>query len=527
MKTKTTSIKLEYIMISMTLLLLILFVCSVGITFAQNQAPQISNFNLSITGSVLTIQYDLFDFENDDVNISLHVKNNEEITYSINTSSATGDLNMVTPGTGKSVEWNFADELTYSTDYTIKLVAEDMAEIDIQSIVNQVDSNNLKSDLEFIEGIRHRNTGPNHLQATRDFIEQRLTDYGLNSTIQDFDFGSYTGKNYIGTKTGTIDDEYIYICNGHYDSGSLTPGADDNGSGVVGFLEAARILSNYNFKKTIKFIGFDLEESGLKGSYAFVQENVSPEEQIAGVLDFEMIGYYTEEPNTQTLPNGFNLLFPDEFAEIENDSSRGNFIANVGVVNQNDWELAYDNAAEMYVPELRVITFVAPENWELIAPDLGRSDHGPFWLADFPAVMLTGTAEFRNPHYHLPSDTVGTLSFTFMSNVVKAAVATLAEEAVIHNSSFVEETIYITITSITENRLVKNLKAFPNPTNGILNISASSQIKSLELFSIYGQQIEVKSGSDYVDLTNLSPGLYLLKVVDVYGNYGNLRVEKN
>ena len=180
----------------------------------------------------------------------------------------------------------------------------------------------------------------------------------------------------------------------------------------------------------------------------------------------------------------------------------------------------------MYVPELRVITFVAPENWEIVAPDIGRSDHGPFWQADHPAVMLTGTAEFRNPHYHLPSDTVGTLNFTFMSNVVKAAVATLAEEAVIHNSSFVEETFYIT-TSITENRLVKNLKAFPNPTNGILNISASSQIKNLELFSIYGQQIEVKSGSDYVDLTNLSPGIYLLKVVDVYGNYGNLRVEKN
>ena len=62
-----------------------------------------------------------------------------------------------------------------------------------------------------------------------------------------------------------------------------------------------------------------------------------------------------------------------------------------------------------------------------------------------------------------------TLNFAFMSNVVKAAVATLAEEAGIHNSSFVEEPIYITLTSIAENKLIKNLKAFPNPTNGILN----------------------------------------------------------
>jgi len=527
MKSKTTLIILAYIKISLTRLLLFLFVCSAGITFAQNQAPQISNYNLSVTGSVLTIQYDLFDLENDDVYISLHVKNNEEITYSVNTSSATGDLNMVTPGTGKSIEWDFAGELPYSGSYTVKLVADDLAEIDIQSIVDQVDSNNLKSDLEFIEGIRHRITGPDHLQETRDFIEQRFTDYGLNGTIQDFDFGTYTGKNYIGTKTGTIDDEYIYICDAHYDSQTNTPGADDNGSGVVGFLEAARILSNYNFKKTIKFIGFDLEEAYLIGSTAYVEENISPEEQIAGVLNFEMIGYYTEEPNTQSLPAGFNLLFPVQYAEIENNSFRGDFIGNFGVVNQNDWEMAYDNAAETYVPELKVITFVAPENWETVAPDLGRSDHGPFWQAGHPAVMLTGTAEFRNPNYHLPGDTIGTLNFTFMLNVVKAAVATLAEEAIVHNSNFVEDSINITLTSIAENRLVKNLKAFPNPTNGILNISAKGQIKSLKLFNIYGRQIAVKSGYDYVDLSSLSPGLYVLKVVDIYGNYGILRVEKN
>jgi len=527
MKTKTTTITLAYINISMTSLLLILLVCSAGITFAQNQAPQITNYNLSVAGSVLTIQYDLFDLENDEVFISFHVKNNEEITYSINTSNATGDLNWITPGTGKSIEWDFSDELPYSGDYTIKLVAEDTIEIDIQSIVNQVDSNNLKSDLEFIEGIRHRNTGPVHLQETRDFIEQRFTDYGLNVAIQDFDFGTYTGKNYIGTKTGTTDDEYIYICDAHYDSQTNTPGADDNGSGVVGFLEAARILSNYNFKKTIKFIGFDLEEAYLIGSTAYVEENISQEEQIAGVLNFEMIGYFSEEPNTQSLPAGFNLLFPVQYAEIENNSFRGDFIGNFGVVNQNDWEMAYDNAAETYVPELKVITFIAPENWETVAPDLGRSDHGPFWQAGHPAVMLTGTAEFRNPNYHLPGDTIGTLNFAFMSNVVKAAVATLAEEAEIHNSSFVEESINITLTSISENRSLKNLQAFPNPTNGILNISVDSQIKSLELFSIYGKRIEVKSGYDYVDLSNLSPGLYVLKVVDVYGNYTNLRVEKN
>jgi aminopeptidase YwaD len=44
-------------------------------------------------------------------------------------------------------------------------------------------------------------------------------------------------------------------------------------------------------------------------------------------------------------------------------------------------------------------------------------------------VMLTDTADFRNPHYHQPSDTFETLNLVFMSSVaagVTAAVLALA-----------------------------------------------------------------------------------------------------
>jgi Zn-dependent M28 family amino/carboxypeptidase len=47
------------------------------------------------------------------------------------------------------------------------------------------------------------------------------------------------------------------------------------------------------------------------------------------------------------------------------------------------------------------------------ARHFARSDHLPFWLAGLPALQLTDTADFRNPHYHRPSDTLDTLDFAF------------------------------------------------------------------------------------------------------------------
>jgi hypothetical protein len=75
-----------------------------------------------------------------------------------------------------------------------------------------------------------------------------------------------------------------------------------------------------------------------------------------------------------------------------------------------------------------MIPLVVPGRGELL-PDTRRSDHAAFWDHDYPAVMLTDTANFRNPHYHRPSDTIDTLNLTFLSHVtlaVTAAVGALA-----------------------------------------------------------------------------------------------------
>lgn len=69
--------------------------------------------------------------------------------------------------------------------------------------------------------------------------------------------------------------------------------------------------------------------------------------------------------------------------------------------------------------------FLPLDGWVL--PETRLSDHASFWDAGLPALMVTDTAFFRNPNYHLPSDAIDTLDFTFMAQLVKILEVALLE----------------------------------------------------------------------------------------------------
>lgn len=419
-----------------------------GIISAQNQAPVILSMNANIDwpNQNLTIQYTVEDAENDPLEVSLFFSKDGGKTYSLSgTVPATGDIGFpITPGGAMlhTINCDVQTLIGIASNFTVKLVADDKQPIDILSIVNEVDSVRLRADLEFVQGVRHRTAGTAHLNAVRDSMKHLFSEYGLYSEEQTFNYtGGYTGRNIIGSNPGTAQAEKVVIVDAHYDSVSNAPGADDNGSGTVGVWEIARLLSRYPAKKSMRFIGFDLEEAGLIGSIRYVTNGIPSGDQIDAVLNFEMIGYYSEEPNTQELPTGFNLLFPDAYAQVQNNQNRGDFLTNVGNVNSATLTAQLQAAATQYVPALKVVSLNVPGNGQL-ASDLRRSDHAPFWDGGYKALMLTDGANFRNPCYHTPSDTLdGKLSFTFMSNVVKATLATVAtlvelQHADYHTTSF-------------------------------------------------------------------------------------------
>jgi len=502
-------------------LALALSLCSICIG-AQNQPPQltIQSVDLNQETQTLTITYDLADAEDTELEVFLRAAPSGSSNFSIHAENVSGAIGFpVAPGEGLQMTWNYAGEIGTSDTYDFKIIADDGYDIPIQDLVAQVDSQFLRTRMEHIAGIRHYITNPDNLNRCRDTLEQAFLDYGLETFRQNFPNLGTTGQNIIGDHWGQTQSSNVIIIDGHYDTVSDSPGADDNGTATVGVLEAARILSPYHFRKSLRFIGFDFEETGLDGSMYYV-EHLSGNEAIEGVLNMEMIGYYSDTPNSQDFPPGFELVFPEAAAEVQSDANRGNFLINVGPSFGSTLYDAFNTAAAAYVPELRVIGLNVAN--PLLVPDLLRSDHGSFWEANIPALMLTDGADFRNPHYHEPSDTIGTLNFAFMANAVKAVIATAAVMAEpMHSGEAIASNVIITDAEHLH-ELPCSYFLSPNPAQEEFTIrfgDCQPMQLDLRLYNVKGQPVwsgqhNSTMGSLRIPVGNFPTGVYWLQLSD-------------
>lgn len=504
----------------------ILILSSLGyslLALAQNTPPALSIQDAQIDPAAqqATLVYDLSDAEQQACDVWLKVSLDGGQFYTIaDPATLSGDVGTgVGTGAGKTLVWNYAGFTDNISSVQLRVYASDGQEVDIQAMADQVEADALKGQLSFIEGVRHFSAGPTQLNAVRDSIARAFAQAGLSTERQLFSFIAQTGQNILGRKAGAKDEAITFILDGHYDGVPNSPAADDNGSAIAGLLEILRILAPYEFEHSICFIGFDFEEQGLIGSQRYVQNAILPYEDLQGVLNLEMIGYYTEVPGSQSLPSGFELLFPEAVAEIEADGYRGNFLAVVGNTNSNGLITDYLGAAGRYAPALKTISLAVPGNGQ-IAPDLRRSDHAPFWDAGYAALMLTDGADTRNPYYHTPADSIGTLDFDFMANVVKATLGTLAELAVPISAGYDELDLSV-ITNLRHSHAHEaRIDVFPNPARELLNLSfyAPHPIKyRMEIFKLDGQiaatyLLEVPAGESerQLRLPALPAGSYML-----------------
>ncbi len=69
-----------------------------------------------------------------------------------------------------------------------------------------------------------------------------------------------------------------------------SPGANDNASGMAGAIEAARVLSGYEFENSILLAGLSGEEQGLYGGEHMAEMAAEEGWDIIGVLNNDMIG---------------------------------------------------------------------------------------------------------------------------------------------------------------------------------------------------------------------------------------------
>lgn len=209
--------------------------------------------------------------------------------------------------------------------------------------------------------------------------------------------------------------EYVLV-SGHYDNWHV--GADDNASAVSVMLEAARILRTRSFLRTIRIIAFDREEEGLVGSERYARLHQT--ESVAALLNMDCVGYASHQPNSQSAPPGLALRSVGDFLAIL--ASDAGTPAMSKVIRLS---------AQLPSP-VSILGLIAPGTGHSpAAAAFLRSDHAAFWQQGVPALFLTDTADFRNPHYHRSSDVPDTLDYDFLqrsAQLVIAATAALAEE---------------------------------------------------------------------------------------------------
>ena len=259
---------------------------------------------------------------------------------------------------------------------------------------------------------------PKNLERTAEYIETFYRKIGLPVQRQPYQFHNFTVANIIAEISFSDNPAKHFILGAHYDSVAGTVGADDNASAVAVQLETARALAalkeRENLDVAVKFVSFALEEPPVygtrhMGSRVYAAKARKANEQIDGMICLEMVGYACREPGCQSYP--FPLMFfgyPEE----------GNYIGIVGnfssrVFTNSLFKTFRQNS------NLPVIKLSVPMSGYIL-PSVRLSDHAPFWDKGYAAVMITDTAFFRNPHYHLPSDTMDKLDYDFMAELVKS-----------------------------------------------------------------------------------------------------------
>lgn len=261
---------------------------------------------------------------------------------------------------------------------------------------------------------------PENLEKTAAYIQSFYEDIGLPVHREPYDYTDFKVANVVAKISTAPHPSRRYLLGAHYDSVAGTVGADDNASAIAVQLETARnlkvLLDQEEHDLAVRFVSFALEEppafgTRYMGSRVYAKKARKEQEKIDGMICLEMVGYACYEPGCQHFP------FPLRFFGYPKE---GNFIGIVGNFKSGGFTKELFNTFQKN-PGLPVVKLKVPLNgW--ILPSVRLSDHASFWDQGFKAVMITDSAFFRNPHYHLPSDTMEKLDYRFMAELVESLI---------------------------------------------------------------------------------------------------------
>lgn len=367
----------------------------------------------------------------------------------------------------------------------------------IQSLINEVNIDSLMYNAsaisgEFavgINGTASTITSRNKLNAgnalAADYLQQRLQQLGLNTTVQTF---GAAGENVLATYPGLLyPNQKVIIC-GHYDSmptGNTSPAADDDGSGTAAVIEAARVLTaSQQYAYTLIFALWDEEEYGLSGSAYYATQAQAAQDSIIAVINMDAIAYDGDGDNkarVHTKPIAQSIQISDL--------------------------AVYMNTAYGINLDLQVNN-----------PGATYSDHASFWTKGYSAVlMIEDFDNDGNPHYHTTTDRVQYFDQGYYHRIARLSIGMAASLAI----------PYSIIEGIEEqNQMVQ---MWPNPASDRVYIDLTedpTSASTIAITDLAGRQVLIhqpKEEKALISLDGLPDGLYTLAVSGKHGTR-NLRL---
>ncbi|MCL2302769.1 MAG: M28 family peptidase [Lentimicrobiaceae bacterium] len=448
---------------------------------------------------------------------------------------------------------------------------------DILDYISQVSSDTLMSYIQTLQDFETRCYYLPNAVAAQNWIKEQFEAMDLEVSLHTFPvyWPVYANaNNVIAIQYGTeFPDEFI-VCGAHYDSyvhypnppyppdQSNSPGADDNASGVAGILETARILSQYDFKRSIIYCAFSAEEVGLVGSDRYAEKSAIEDLNIVGYFNLDMIGYVKPGNNIR-----IDLIYPSNAQTLAD---------------------YYLNVCDVYFPDVPIRTF-SSLSW-------GNSDHTSFNNRGYKGIWPFENTDWgaENPYIHwIGEDIIGTSvnspeQAAIFTQTKVASIAGLAMydqamppaplaspvncvaepfqsrrirvrwEAPIGNTPSkyyiyrdggkIAETIgleYVQTFSVNDHNVYcykvsavygsresepsnesctsilsvieynSNFKIYPNPANDKIFIDGNFTKQKAEIIDINGKSIltiSIESNLNEVDISNLTAGIYFIKV---------------
>jgi hypothetical protein len=337
----------------------------------------------------------------------------------------------------------------------------------VQKIVDSVSQERITEILKQLEsfgtrGIFSEQDNPTHgIGAARRWIYDQFKSYSPRLQVS---FDSYRVKkgkgrliqdvglhNIVAVLPGKLNPERQFILSGHYDSiallrrnpdgsaavptdgggsagegpppafdlsmlASIEPGVTDDGSGTAAVMELARIMSQYEFEKTIVFVAFAGEEMGLVGSSLYARKAHKENQIIDGVLNNDIIG--SELSGNGRIDNATISVYSEDPAD-STSRQLARYVKDI---------------AERYLPSLKIdLVFRADR--------IGRGgDHTPFNQEGYPAVRVT-TPNENYTNQHTVTDTFENTSVSYASRVIQANAAALASLALAPKAPVTNEEI--------------------------------------------------------------------------------------